>query len=111
MQLRASPLLEALLSDAVRQLRDGREKLSASADTGRTAPTAIELQALARFTAELFEVVRVVAKLRFHHKPLLEEIAAGFMQLYHTSSFPDQLRSSGPQSESQLSAADESIAT
>ena len=97
MQLRASPLLQALLADAVRQLGDGREKLSARADTGRTAPTAVELQEQARFHAELFGVVRVVAKLKFHHEPLLDEIAAGFMQIYHPS-FPetDRRRISGP---------------
>ena len=85
-QHRASPLLEALLAQAVRQLRDGRERLSASADMERRAmPTAVEPQAQARFEAELFGIIEVVSKLRFHHEALLEEIAAGFMQCHHAS--------------------------
>jgi len=93
-QHRASPLLEALLAEAARQLRDGRERLAASANMERRAmPTAVEPQAQARFESELFGMIEIVSKLRFHHEVLLEEIAAGFMQCHHASA-PGESRAS-----------------
>jgi len=83
-QLRASPLLEGLLWEAVRQLRDERRRLFAARRFGPS----LELQAhffQERFKAELFGMIRIISKLRFHHAALLEEIAAGFMQSYHAS--------------------------